>query len=81
MRKTVLQKSNEMELKASWDQYMDANDRWKNIDAQKQAKAEIKVTCFVVVFQYSGHSFIFSGAFELLSYAEWPFEAHQREGR
>lgn len=35
-------KSNEMELKASWDQYMDANDRWKNSDAQIQAKAEIK---------------------------------------
>ncbi|KAF8028011.1 hypothetical protein BT93_E0810 [Corymbia citriodora subsp. variegata] len=35
-------KSNEMELKVSWDRYVDANDRWKNIDAQIQAKAEIK---------------------------------------
>ncbi|KAI3424599.1 Zinc-hook domain-containing protein [Psidium guajava] len=35
-------KANEIELKAAWDQYMDANDRWKNVDAQKQAKAEIK---------------------------------------
>ncbi|XP_030533832.1 DNA repair protein RAD50 isoform X1 [Rhodamnia argentea] len=35
-------KSNEIELKAAWDQYMDANDQWKNVDAQKQAKAEIK---------------------------------------
>ncbi|KAF8402152.1 hypothetical protein HHK36_013104 [Tetracentron sinense] len=35
-------KSNEMELKASWDCYMAANDRCKEIDAQKQAKVEIK---------------------------------------
>ncbi|PON95475.1 DNA repair protein Rad50 [Trema orientale] len=35
-------KSNEIELKTAWDCYMDANDRWKNIEAQKQAKVEIK---------------------------------------
>ncbi|KAA8548368.1 hypothetical protein F0562_000052 [Nyssa sinensis] len=34
--------SNEVELKAAWDSYMDANDRWKDIEAQKQAKIEIK---------------------------------------
>ncbi|GMY04823.1 DNA repair protein RAD50-like [Fagus crenata] len=30
--------SNENELKTAWDHYMEANDRWKNIEAQKQAK-------------------------------------------
>ncbi|XP_062165203.1 DNA repair protein RAD50 [Alnus glutinosa] len=35
-------KSNEYELKTAWDRYMDANDRWKNIEAQKQAKLDIK---------------------------------------
>ncbi|XP_044486625.1 DNA repair protein RAD50 isoform X2 [Mangifera indica] len=35
-------KSNEQELKTAWESYMDANDRWKNIEAQKQAKMEIK---------------------------------------
>ncbi|KAK9933048.1 hypothetical protein M0R45_020261 [Rubus argutus] len=35
-------KSNETELKTAWDRYMDANDRWKLKEAQKQAKAEIK---------------------------------------
>nr|XP_048333256.1 DNA repair protein RAD50 isoform X2 [Ziziphus jujuba var. spinosa] len=35
-------KSNETELKTAWDCYMDASDRWKNVEAQKQAKAEIK---------------------------------------
>ncbi|KAJ7957253.1 DNA repair protein RAD50 [Quillaja saponaria] len=35
-------KSNEIELKTSWDGYMDANDRWKNMEAQKHAKVEIK---------------------------------------
>ncbi|KAL0548006.1 hypothetical protein IC582_012445 [Cucumis melo] len=34
--------SNDVELKTAWDCYMDANDRWKNIDAQKHAKADIK---------------------------------------
>ncbi|GMY32050.1 DNA repair protein RAD50 [Fagus crenata] len=34
--------SNENELKTAWDHYMEANDRWKNIEAQKQAKLEIK---------------------------------------
>ncbi|CAK9165618.1 unnamed protein product [Ilex paraguariensis] len=35
-------KSNEIELKVAWDCYMGANDRWKDIEAQKQAKVEIK---------------------------------------
>lgn len=35
-------KSIEMELKVAWDRYMDANDHWKDIEAQKQAKVEIK---------------------------------------
>ncbi|GMY04781.1 DNA repair protein RAD50 isoform X2 [Fagus crenata] len=35
--------SNENELKTAWDHYMEANDRWKNIEAQKQAKLEIKI--------------------------------------
>lgn len=34
--------SNDVELKTAWDCYMDANDRWKNIEAQKHAKADIK---------------------------------------
>lgn len=29
---------------------MDANDRWKNIDAQKQAKAETKVCNYAAFF-------------------------------
>ncbi|KFK31167.1 hypothetical protein AALP_AA6G077500 [Arabis alpina] len=35
-------KSNETALSMAWDCYMDANDRWKNIEAQKRAKDEIK---------------------------------------
>ncbi|XP_052207378.1 DNA repair protein RAD50 isoform X2 [Diospyros lotus] len=35
-------KSNELELKVALDRYMGANDRWKDIEAQKQAKIEIK---------------------------------------
>ncbi|XP_027116885.1 DNA repair protein RAD50 isoform X1 [Coffea arabica] len=35
-------KSNERELEAAFGQYMHANDRWKDVDAQKQAKLEIK---------------------------------------
>lgn len=38
-----VQKTNEIELKTVWDQYMIANDRWKSTDAQRQAKLEIKV--------------------------------------
>ncbi|XP_022980190.1 DNA repair protein RAD50 [Cucurbita maxima] len=34
--------SNDVELKTAWDCYMGANDRWKNIEAQKHAKADIK---------------------------------------
>ena len=41
-----LQISNEIELKTAWDHYMEANDRWKNIEAQKQAKLEIKVCSY-----------------------------------
>ncbi|KAK4766674.1 hypothetical protein SAY87_008316 [Trapa incisa] len=36
-------RSTDIEIKTSWDRYMDSNDRWKNVDAQKQAKQEIKV--------------------------------------
>ncbi|GAV92652.1 LOW QUALITY PROTEIN: hypothetical protein CFOL_v3_36030 [Cephalotus follicularis] len=39
-------KSNEIELKTAWDSYMAANERWKNIEAQKQAKVEIKAGIF-----------------------------------
>lgn len=39
----LFQKSIEVELKVAWDRYIDANDRWKDIEAQKQAKVEIKV--------------------------------------
>lgn len=39
----MFQKSDELALKMAWDSYLDANDRWKNIEAQKQAKMEIKV--------------------------------------
>ncbi|CAH2059850.1 unnamed protein product [Thlaspi arvense] len=35
-------KSNETALSTAWDGYMDANDRWKSIEAQKRAKDEIK---------------------------------------
>ncbi|KAL0382808.1 UNVERIFIED_CONTAM: DNA repair protein [Sesamum calycinum] len=38
----LYQKSNEVELKATFDHYMHANDRWKEIEAQKEAKAEMK---------------------------------------
>ncbi|XP_047335105.1 DNA repair protein RAD50 [Impatiens glandulifera] len=34
--------SNEAELKVAWSRYLDANDRWKNVEAQKQAKTLIK---------------------------------------
>ncbi|GLT61000.1 hypothetical protein SLA2020_337360 [Shorea laevis] len=34
--------SNDKELKMAWDLYLDANERWKNAEAQKQAKLEIK---------------------------------------
>lgn len=36
-------KSNETALSTAWDCYMDANDRWKSIEAQKRAKDEIKM--------------------------------------
>ncbi|CAH8282647.1 unnamed protein product [Eruca vesicaria subsp. sativa] len=35
-------KSNETALSTAWDCYMNANDRWKSIKAQKRAKDEIK---------------------------------------
>ncbi|GFY83903.1 DNA repair-recombination protein [Actinidia rufa] len=38
----IFQKSNELELKMAWDRYMDANDRWKDTEAQKKAKIVIK---------------------------------------
>ncbi|KAL5542789.1 hypothetical protein UlMin_010499 [Ulmus minor] len=34
--------SNEIELKTAWDQYMDANDRWKKIEVDKQAILKTK---------------------------------------
>lgn len=39
----LFQKSNELKLKVAWDRFMNANDRWKDTEAQKQAKVEIKV--------------------------------------
>lgn len=36
------QKSNRIELEAVWKQYLDANSRWKDIDAEKLAKAQMK---------------------------------------
>lgn len=36
-------KSNEVELKATFEQYMVANDRCKDIDAQKEAKGDMKL--------------------------------------
>lgn len=44
----LFQISNENELKTAWNCYMDANDRWKNAEAQKQAKLEIKVCGYKV---------------------------------
>ncbi|XAR48806.1 hypothetical protein NMG60_11031756 [Bertholletia excelsa] len=35
-------KSNELEVNVAWDRYTDANDRWKDVEAQKQAKVGIK---------------------------------------
>ncbi|XP_059632125.1 DNA repair protein RAD50 [Cornus florida] len=35
-------KSNKTELEVAWDCYMHANDRWKDVEAQTQAKVEIK---------------------------------------
>ncbi|ESQ51785.1 hypothetical protein EUTSA_v10016151mg [Eutrema salsugineum] len=35
-------KSSETALSTAWNCYMDANDRWKSIEAQKRAKDEIK---------------------------------------
>ena len=37
------QKSNKLALDALFDKYMHANDRWKRIEAQKEAKVERKV--------------------------------------
>lgn len=39
----LFQMSNEKELETTWDCYNDAKDRWKSIEAQKEAKEEIKV--------------------------------------
>ncbi|KAK7331449.1 hypothetical protein VNO77_25674 [Canavalia gladiata] len=35
-------KANDNELKMAWDCYLNANDSWKNTEAKKQAKTEIK---------------------------------------
>ncbi|XP_057755081.1 DNA repair protein RAD50 [Arachis stenosperma] len=35
-------KADDNKLKMAWDCYMNANDRWKNTEAQKKAKSEIK---------------------------------------
>ncbi|KAF7150516.1 hypothetical protein RHSIM_Rhsim02G0061900 [Rhododendron simsii] len=35
-------KSNELKLKVAWDRFMNANNHWKDTEAQKQAKVEIK---------------------------------------
>ncbi|KAM7261440.1 hypothetical protein ACFE04_008807 [Oxalis oulophora] len=34
--------SNDIELKTAWERFMDTNGRWKDADAQKKAKADIK---------------------------------------
>ncbi|OMO88547.1 DNA repair protein Rad50 [Corchorus olitorius] len=36
------EESNEMKLKAAWDCYMGANDRWNTAEAQKNAKLQMK---------------------------------------
>lgn len=46
------QKSNEEILKAKFDQYSHANDRWNGIDGQKKAKSEKKVRLW---FWFSVH--------------------------
>lgn len=43
-----IQKSNEIKLKTAWDHYIDASDRWKNMEAQKKAKLEIKVRVLII---------------------------------
>lgn len=52
----LFQTSNDTEVKRAENFYWDANERWKNTEAQKQAKVEIKVrtiggflkgTCFL----------------------------------
>lgn len=50
--KILLQKSNEIELQAAWDRFMTANDRWKDIEAQKQAKVEVKVCAPNLCYNY-----------------------------
>lgn len=68
-----------MELKVAWDHYMNANDRWKDIEAQKQAKVEIKV-CFRDSFIFSSKVpfLLASGLDFLISIigSEWYFETH-----
>jgi DNA repair protein RAD50 len=61
-------KSNETALSTAWDCYMDANDRWKSIEAQKRAKDEIKVLFTIwnsnpnpPLTSLSFHSFTFDG--------------------
>lgn len=39
----LFQTSNHAEVKRAENCYWDANERWKNTEAQKQAKVEIKV--------------------------------------
>lgn len=37
-------RSDDSKMKMAWDSYLDANNCWKNSDAQKQAKLEVKNT-------------------------------------
>lgn len=39
----IYQKSNEGEIKVTFDLFMHANDRWKKLEAQKEAKVQMKV--------------------------------------
>ena len=48
-----MQKANDNELEMAWDCYMDANDRWKDIEAKIKAMQGIKVGCFIPI-----HTFI-----------------------
>lgn len=46
------QKSNREEIRAAWELYMGANDRWKDVQAQLNTKREIKVmfrvACYIL---------------------------------
>lgn len=43
MKMVFSQKANETKVVAAWGLYLKANDGWKDAEAQKKSKAEIKV--------------------------------------